>query len=363
MAGGKRSRQEPGSSSSSKFDPRFLIAEDKAAYARYKSTGITISKSINPATLSYPHSSPSGIGRGGEEAEEAQPEQVPDPVPAPVPLRQHSQLPSYMASSFWKDLCKLAHSVKVNISLIITADSNMSFYWDPWLDGISIHDMALNVHSRWHDIFVKDVIVREDRKRGDAGEEDVDTIKQKFFNVFHRWNEFELASVSESTDPKGTVSENLVTTILSLSCFNIVLSAGLLYRSPLLVIDVAISSRWGLLLSPSTISASSSSLRISEFVLLSSPLFATDAVVWLCTSNIFFIISRRSATCPSMEDIRSSTVVLIWFISPSSRSSKASTFLAAIAPGFEKNKLSKKQLQEFIEISSPLVPELALIPI
>ncbi|KAL0923525.1 hypothetical protein M5K25_007585 [Dendrobium thyrsiflorum] len=84
------------------------------------------------------------------------------------------------------------------------------------------------------------------------------------------------------------------------------------------------------------ISASSSSLRISEFVLLPSPLFATDAVVWLCTSNIFFIISRRSATCPSMEDIRSSTVVLIWFISPSSRSSKASTFLAAIAPGFEK---------------------------
>ncbi|KAL0917701.1 hypothetical protein M5K25_012782 [Dendrobium thyrsiflorum] len=91
-------------------------------------------------------------------------------------------------------------------------------------------------------------------------------------------------------------------------------------------------SRWGLLLSPSTISASSSSLRISEFVLLPSPFLATDAVVWLCTSNIFLIISRRSATCPSMEDIRSSTVVLIWFISPSSRSSKASTFLAAIVP-------------------------------
>ncbi|KAL0916421.1 hypothetical protein M5K25_013930 [Dendrobium thyrsiflorum] len=92
---------------------------------------------------------------------------------------------------------------------------------------------------------------------------------------------------------------------------------------------------WVFLLSPSTISASSSSLRISEFVLLPSPFLATDAVVWLCTSNIFLIISRRSATCPSMEDIRSSTVVLIWFISPSSRSSKASTFLAAIALGFE----------------------------
>ncbi|KAL0915436.1 hypothetical protein M5K25_015852 [Dendrobium thyrsiflorum] len=76
---------------------------------------------------------------------------------------------------------------------------------------------------------------------------------------------------------------------------------------------------------------------ISEFVLLPSPFLATDAVVWLCTSNIFFIISRRSATCPSMEDIRSSTVVLIWFISPSSRSSKASTFLAAIAPGLSDN--------------------------
>ncbi|KAL0921167.1 hypothetical protein M5K25_008214 [Dendrobium thyrsiflorum] len=101
------------------------------------------------------------------------------------------------------------------------------------------------------------------------------------------------------------------------------------------VVGMIVGSRWGLLLSPSTISASSSSLRISEFVLLPSPFLATDAVVWLCTSNIFLIISRRSATCPSMEDIRSSTVVLIWFISPSSRSSKASTFLAAIVPGFE----------------------------
>ncbi|KAL0903193.1 hypothetical protein M5K25_027552 [Dendrobium thyrsiflorum] len=53
MAGGKRSRQEPGSSSSDKSDPRFLNAEDKAAYARYKSAGITFSKIINPATLSY----------------------------------------------------------------------------------------------------------------------------------------------------------------------------------------------------------------------------------------------------------------------------------------------------------------------
>ncbi|KAL0910725.1 hypothetical protein M5K25_018808 [Dendrobium thyrsiflorum] len=54
MAGGKRSRQEPGSSSSGKSDPRFLNAEDKAAYARYKSAGLTLSKTINPATLSYP---------------------------------------------------------------------------------------------------------------------------------------------------------------------------------------------------------------------------------------------------------------------------------------------------------------------
>ncbi|KAL0915986.1 hypothetical protein M5K25_013460 [Dendrobium thyrsiflorum] len=53
-AGGKRSRQEPGSSSSGKSDPRFLNAEDKAAYARYKLAGITFSKIINPATLSYP---------------------------------------------------------------------------------------------------------------------------------------------------------------------------------------------------------------------------------------------------------------------------------------------------------------------
>ncbi|KAL0918983.1 hypothetical protein M5K25_011042 [Dendrobium thyrsiflorum] len=85
MAGGKRSRQEPGSSSSGKSYPRFLNAEDKEAYARYKSAGLTISKTINPATLSYP-------GEAGEEAKEAQPEQAPDPVPAPAPLRQHSQI-------------------------------------------------------------------------------------------------------------------------------------------------------------------------------------------------------------------------------------------------------------------------------
>ncbi|KAL0927591.1 hypothetical protein M5K25_001776 [Dendrobium thyrsiflorum] len=54
MAGGKRSRQEPGSSSSGKSDARFLNAEDKAAYARYKEAGITFSTIINPATLSYP---------------------------------------------------------------------------------------------------------------------------------------------------------------------------------------------------------------------------------------------------------------------------------------------------------------------
>ncbi|KAL0905999.1 hypothetical protein M5K25_024458 [Dendrobium thyrsiflorum] len=56
MANGKRRRQEPGSSSSGKSDPRFLNAEDKAAYARYKSAGLTISKTINPITLSYPTS-------------------------------------------------------------------------------------------------------------------------------------------------------------------------------------------------------------------------------------------------------------------------------------------------------------------
>ncbi|KAL0928225.1 hypothetical protein M5K25_000097 [Dendrobium thyrsiflorum] len=54
MAGGKRSRQEPGSSSSGKSDRHFLNAEDKAAYERYKSVGLTLSKTINPATLSYP---------------------------------------------------------------------------------------------------------------------------------------------------------------------------------------------------------------------------------------------------------------------------------------------------------------------
>ncbi|KAL0918768.1 hypothetical protein M5K25_010801 [Dendrobium thyrsiflorum] len=78
MAGGKRGRQEKGSSSKSNPDLRFLNAEDQAAYTRYKSVGITVSKSINPETLSYP--------------EEDLPGEVPDPVPAPVPLCQHSQI-------------------------------------------------------------------------------------------------------------------------------------------------------------------------------------------------------------------------------------------------------------------------------
>ncbi|KAL0919421.1 hypothetical protein M5K25_011515 [Dendrobium thyrsiflorum] len=93
--------------------------------------------------------------------------------------------------------------------------------------------------------------------------------------------------------------------------------------------------KWGLLLSPSTISISSSSLRISEFVLLPSPLFATDVAVWLCTSSIFFIMSRRSATCPSIEDIRSSTIVLIWFISPSNKIVMAAKKVDALEERFE----------------------------
>ncbi|KAL0925413.1 hypothetical protein M5K25_003738 [Dendrobium thyrsiflorum] len=54
MAGGKRSRKEQGSSSSGKSDSRFVSEEDKAAYDRYKTAGLTLSKTINPATLSYP---------------------------------------------------------------------------------------------------------------------------------------------------------------------------------------------------------------------------------------------------------------------------------------------------------------------
>ncbi|KAL0921315.1 hypothetical protein M5K25_008376 [Dendrobium thyrsiflorum] len=54
MAGGKRSRKEQGSSSSGKSDSRFVSEEDKAAYDCYKTAGLTLSKTINPATLSYP---------------------------------------------------------------------------------------------------------------------------------------------------------------------------------------------------------------------------------------------------------------------------------------------------------------------
>ncbi|KAL0926216.1 hypothetical protein M5K25_002428 [Dendrobium thyrsiflorum] len=35
---------------------------------------------------------------------------------------------------------------------------------------------------------------------------------------------------------------------------------------------------------------------------------ASNAVVWVWNSNIFFIISRKSATCPSMDEILSSTI-------------------------------------------------------
>ncbi|KAL0903287.1 hypothetical protein M5K25_027656 [Dendrobium thyrsiflorum] len=54
MAGGKRSRQEKGSSSRSNVNPCFINAEDQAAYNRYKLVGLTYSKIINFRTLSYP---------------------------------------------------------------------------------------------------------------------------------------------------------------------------------------------------------------------------------------------------------------------------------------------------------------------
>ncbi|PKU83983.1 hypothetical protein MA16_Dca006458 [Dendrobium catenatum] len=54
MTGGKRVRQTSGSSSRTRIDPRFREAEDEAAYHRYKECGITVSRIINPAHLSYP---------------------------------------------------------------------------------------------------------------------------------------------------------------------------------------------------------------------------------------------------------------------------------------------------------------------
>ncbi|KAI0513543.1 hypothetical protein KFK09_009568 [Dendrobium nobile] len=54
MAGGKRIRQASRSSSRATLDPRFREAEDQAAYHRYKESGITLSRIINPAYLSYP---------------------------------------------------------------------------------------------------------------------------------------------------------------------------------------------------------------------------------------------------------------------------------------------------------------------
>ncbi|PKU83982.1 hypothetical protein MA16_Dca006457 [Dendrobium catenatum] len=54
MAGGKRVRQTFRSSSRATLDPRFREVEDQAAYSRYKECGITLSRIINPAHLSYP---------------------------------------------------------------------------------------------------------------------------------------------------------------------------------------------------------------------------------------------------------------------------------------------------------------------
>ncbi|PKU62495.1 hypothetical protein MA16_Dca028434 [Dendrobium catenatum] len=54
MAGGKRVRQIFGSSSRARIDPRFREVEDEAAYHRYKECGITVSRIINLAHISYP---------------------------------------------------------------------------------------------------------------------------------------------------------------------------------------------------------------------------------------------------------------------------------------------------------------------
>ncbi|PKU70657.1 hypothetical protein MA16_Dca018734 [Dendrobium catenatum] len=53
MAGGKRVRQDSESFSRATLDPRFREVEDQAAYHRYKECGITLSRTINPAHLSY----------------------------------------------------------------------------------------------------------------------------------------------------------------------------------------------------------------------------------------------------------------------------------------------------------------------
>ncbi|PKU82587.1 hypothetical protein MA16_Dca017520 [Dendrobium catenatum] len=53
MAGGKHVRQTSGSSSRARIDPRFREAEDEASYHGYKECGITVSRIINPAHISY----------------------------------------------------------------------------------------------------------------------------------------------------------------------------------------------------------------------------------------------------------------------------------------------------------------------
>ncbi|KAI0496422.1 hypothetical protein KFK09_022738 [Dendrobium nobile] len=54
MARGKCVQQTSGSCSRVTLDPRFREADDQAAYHRYKSSSITLSRTINPVHLSYP---------------------------------------------------------------------------------------------------------------------------------------------------------------------------------------------------------------------------------------------------------------------------------------------------------------------
>ncbi|PKU72233.1 hypothetical protein MA16_Dca006233 [Dendrobium catenatum] len=99
-----------GSSLRARIEPHFREAEDEAAYHRYKECGITVSRIINPAHISYPYPIPPDLPtlfysnssfstlhstrlhprdeepRGAEEEEAP----APPPIHDPVPLHLHS---------------------------------------------------------------------------------------------------------------------------------------------------------------------------------------------------------------------------------------------------------------------------------
>ncbi|PKU80900.1 Putative ribonuclease H protein [Dendrobium catenatum] len=49
---------------------------------------------------------------------------------------------SISASKFWKGICDVASKIKTDITFSVGGNCNFSFNWDPWMDGLSLGDIA-----------------------------------------------------------------------------------------------------------------------------------------------------------------------------------------------------------------------------